>query len=193
MQLMVVTSLSIMYVRVYLRHRRDMRTIYQKNAACIIQTHHFKSSKPAPTPPLPSNPMSSKKSVSGKDLDLMKKRAGKGGPLPTKKNRMATEPSKGSKTSERVESQHLHYPCFTMFARHQTAELFVYNTDVVKQVISTFQAGRHTSKDRIAEKNAAVESWWASNRKSDKPLSTSILTKTLVKMVFPLNRPMMWR
>ena len=40
-QLMVVTGFSIMYVRVYLRQRMDMRIIFRKNAASIIQTHHL--------------------------------------------------------------------------------------------------------------------------------------------------------
>ncbi|MEY3178966.1 MAG: hypothetical protein RJB42_1207, partial [Bacteroidota bacterium] len=147
---------------------------------CVI--HHpnnpFKASKPAPTPPSPSNRKSSKKSDGGKDLDLMKKRAGLGA-LPTSRNKNSAATSNGPKTSQRVESQHLYFPCFTTFARHQTAELFVYNTNVVKQVISTSQAGRHLSRDRMAERNAEVESWWASKRKSDKPLSVSIFDENI--------------
>ncbi len=50
-QLMVVTGLSIMYVRVYLRHRMDMRIIFQKNVSSIIQTTHLKPQNQHQPPP----------------------------------------------------------------------------------------------------------------------------------------------
>ncbi len=40
--LLVVTDLSIMYVKVYSRKRIAMTIIFQLNAACIIQTHRSK-------------------------------------------------------------------------------------------------------------------------------------------------------
>ena len=103
--------------------------------------------------------------VTGKDIERLRRNAGKGRQLPTRKNKIASMTSMLPKTSERVESQMLYYPCFSTFARHKQPPVSTDGNpgiefDIILKTISSFTSGRSLKKDSIAEKNAEVASWW---------------------------------
>jgi hypothetical protein len=87
------------------------------------------------------------------------------------------------KTSERVESQMLYYPCFSTFARHKQPPVSTDGNpgiefDIILKTISAFPAARTVKKDSLAERNAEVASWWTTKPKSNNN-STSIFDENL--------------